>query len=324
MLVASLCILLVALEQVLCAVGELTGQTVVASLVHEEVAVAACGSLGIEGELAGLSRRIVAEEVPVAALDSLLHLGLAVGHAALDRVHLAGRVSNDDRRAGISLGFLDGLESLDHVCAHCDLCNVDIAVGHGDLGEGLGLDLLACCRELSDLADVGCLGCLTAGVGVDLGVEYENVDVFAGSENVVNAAEADVERPAVAAEDPAALLVQEVLLLKQLCTGAAAAVELFERSNEILGSCLVCFAAVVGLEPLCSLGNLVCDSFDLALEVIADLLLAEVKAEAVLCVIPNREFAQEGPLPSLLTVYGEVAAGPPQMELQPVALEIIM
>ena len=38
----------------------------------------------------------------------------------------------------------------------------------------------------------------------------------------------------------------------------------------------------------------------------------------------NREFAHAGPLPSLLTVYGLVAAGPPQMDEQPVALEIIM
>ena len=37
----------------------------------------------------------------------------------------------------------------------------------------------------------------------------------------------------------------------------------------------------------------------------------------------NREFAQAGPKPlTLLVVYGEVAAGPPQMEEQPVALEM--
>ena len=180
------------------------------------------------------------------------------------------------------------------------MCNINISVGHCDLGEGLGLDLLACCRKLSDLADVGCLGSLTAGVGVDLSVEYEDVDVFAGSENVVNAAEADVECPAVAAEDPAALLVQEVLLLQQLCTGVAAAVELFECSNEILGSCLVCLAAVVGLEPLCSLGNLVGDCFDLALEVVADLLLAEVEAETVLCVILEQGVCPGGTLAFLV------------------------
>ena len=29
----------------------------------------------------------------------------------------------------------DGLDGLNRVCAHCDLGNIDIAVGHGDLGE---------------------------------------------------------------------------------------------------------------------------------------------------------------------------------------------
>ena len=102
---------------------------------------------------------------------------------------------------------------------------------------------------------------------------------------MVDAAEADIEGPAVTAEDPAALLVEVIFLLKQLCAGVTAAVELFKRSNEILGSGLVCFSAVVGLKPLCSLGNLVCYCFDLGLEIIADLLLTEVEAETVLGVI---------------------------------------
>ena len=61
--------------------------------------------------------------------------------------------------------------------------------------------------ELSNLADVGSLGSLTAGVGVDFGIEDEDVDVLAGSQNVVNTAEADVVCPAVAAEDPEGLLL---------------------------------------------------------------------------------------------------------------------
>ena len=65
---------------------------------------------------------------------------------------------------------------------------------------------LAGSRELRDLADVGCLGSLSAGVGVDLGVKDEDVDVLAGGQHVVKAAEADVVGPAVAAEDPAGLL----------------------------------------------------------------------------------------------------------------------
>jgi hypothetical protein len=51
---------------------------------------------------------------------------------------------------------------------------------------------------------------LAAGVGVDLGVEHQDVDVRAGGQDVVEAAEADVVGPAVAADDPDALADQGV------------------------------------------------------------------------------------------------------------------
>ena len=43
--------------------------------------------------------RVEAEQVPVAAVDSLLHLGLAVGHTALDGVHLARGIADDEGRS---------------------------------------------------------------------------------------------------------------------------------------------------------------------------------------------------------------------------------
>ena len=51
---------------------------------------------------------------------------------------------------------------------------------------------------------------LAAGVGVDLGVEHEHVDVLARAEHVVESAEADVEGPSVAAQDPHALANERV------------------------------------------------------------------------------------------------------------------
>ena len=106
----------------------------------------------------------------------------------------------------VGLGLLDGLQRLRGVCAHGDLRDVDIAVGHGDLRQRLGLGLLTGSRKLCDLTDVGSLGSLSAGVGVDLGIEDEDVDVFTGGEDMVDTAEADVVSPAVAAEDPDGLL----------------------------------------------------------------------------------------------------------------------
>ena len=73
-------------------------------------------SLGVDGKrilALCLSLGIEAEHMPVACVDSLLHLDLAVLHAALlDAVHLAGSVADDERRAVVSLCLGECLEQL--------------------------------------------------------------------------------------------------------------------------------------------------------------------------------------------------------------------
>ena len=114
--------------------------------------------------------------MPVACVNSLLHLQLAVLHTALDTVHLAGSVTDDQGRTVVGLSLGESLQELVHVSAHSHLSHVDVAIAHGDLSQRLLGDLLTGSGELSHLADVGSLGCLAAGVGVDLGVEDEDVD----------------------------------------------------------------------------------------------------------------------------------------------------
>src|SRR5699024_3126802 len=132
-------------------------QAAVTGLVGQEVLILVhVAGLGGEGEgvlALGLESRVEGEQVPVTGLDSLLHLVLAVGHAALDTVQLAGSVADDDGGAGISLGLGNGLDSLSHVGAQSDLSNVDVAVGHADLGQALLADLLASSSKLADLTD---------------------------------------------------------------------------------------------------------------------------------------------------------------------------
>src|SRR5699024_10923727 len=240
-LVAVLGGLLVLVEQILGALGEGTGQAAVTGLVGQEVLILGhVAGLGGQGERVlalGLQRRVEGEQVPVTGLDRLLHLVLAVGHAALDAVQFAGRVADDDGRAGVSLGFGNGLDRLRHVGAQRDLRDIDVTVGHADLGQALLADFLAGGRELADLADVGGLGSLSAGVGVHLGVEDHHVDVVAGRQDMIQAAVADVIRPAVAAEDPEALLGQVLLVLQDLLGLVAAAG--FQRRNQRLGGLIV-------------------------------------------------------------------------------------
>ena len=94
--------------------------------------------------------------------------------------------------------------------AHGDVGHVDVAVAHGHQGQVLLARGLAAGRELGDRAARRGFRHLAAGVGVDLGVEHQDVDVAAGGQHVVESAVADVVGPAVAAEDPDALLDQGV------------------------------------------------------------------------------------------------------------------
>ena len=151
--------------------------------------------------------------MPVAALHRLLLLRLAQAHAALHAVLDAGAVADDQRGAGIGLRLPDGPEGLSRVRAHGHLSDVHVAVAHGHQAQVLFLGLLAARRELGDGRRGRGLGGLPAGVGVDLGVQHQDVDVLAGGENVVQPAVADVVGPAVAAEGPDGFLGQKFLVL---------------------------------------------------------------------------------------------------------------
>ncbi len=96
------------------------------------------------------------------------------------------------------------------VGAEGDLCDVDVAIGHGELTEVFFAARFAAGCEFCDSAARSRFRGLTARVGVDFGVEDEDVDVASEAEDVVEAAVADVVCPAVAADDPEGAL-EEVI-----------------------------------------------------------------------------------------------------------------
>ena len=114
---------------------------------------------------------------------------------------------------------LDGV----HVAgAHGHARHVDAAVAHRHHGQVLLADRFAAGGELGDRAARRGFGCLAAGVRVDFGIEHQNVHVAAAGQHVVQAAVADVVGPAVAAQDPDALLDQRVGHRQQVARFAAA------------------------------------------------------------------------------------------------------
>ena len=201
-------------------IGELAEEGGVAVFALDEGLIIGLRGLGIEGELL-LGGGIEPIGLPVAGLDGAGDLQLGLVH--LDAVVDAGRVGDDEGRAVIGFGLGQGLEHLGGI-GHGDLGDVDIAVGHGHHAEILLLGALAGGRELGDCGVGGGLGGLSAGVGVHLGIEDQNIDILALGQDVIQSAVADVIGPAVAAEDPEGLLGQQIGVGQDGLAGIAAGV----------------------------------------------------------------------------------------------------
>ncbi len=94
--------------------------------------------------------------------------------------------------------------------AHGDAGDVDRTVADGFHGKIFLAGLLAPGGELGDRAAGSGFRHLAASVGVGFGVEDEDFDVFAGAEDVVEPAEADVVGPAVSADQPDTLAGERI------------------------------------------------------------------------------------------------------------------
>ena len=204
-----------------------------ASLRGDEVGDRDRRLLGVEFErdpVLGLAR-LEAVERPVSRLDGVLLVTHRLGH--VDAVGDARRVGDHERRPGPGVGLEQGLGRLQVVGADGDLGHVDVAVGPGDGAEVLLAAGLAGGGELGHGASRRRLGRLTTSVRVHLRVEHEDVDVAPRRQHVVEAAEADVVGPPVAADDPHTLAGEAAGERQQVAgglrTGAVAGGEWLQR-----------------------------------------------------------------------------------------------
>ncbi len=215
-------------------------QRAVTRLAEDELLIA-CGrilAVQSEGILAFLFEgRIVPVKLPITAVDRALFLFLALAH--VDAVVDAGRVGDDQRRSVIFFRLDERVEELLFVAAHRHLCDVHITVAHRHHAEVLLFDPLAGGGELRNRTGRGRLGSLAARVGINFGIEYEHIDVFAGGENVIQSAVTDIVSPAVAAEDPDGFLDEAVFRLIDLFAEriavAAAVFAAFQRLDKFIG-----------------------------------------------------------------------------------------
>ena len=88
-------------------------------------------------------------------------------------------VGDDDRDTRVTLSVEEGFQRVNILGAVGDLGDIDVFVVHGDARQILFPVRLAAGRKLGDGAAWRGLGVLAAGVGIDLGIEDENIDVLA-------------------------------------------------------------------------------------------------------------------------------------------------
>ena len=184
---------------------------------EEEFLVIGGSFFAVEGEriLALLCEgRIVSVELPVTCRNCLLLFDLAVGH--IDTVVDTRSVADDEGRTVISFCFLEGIDVLIHISAHSNLSNVYVTVAHSHLAEVFLLGNFTACGKLSYSTRRRGLGGLTAGVGVNFGIENNYVDILTHSEYVVETAVTDIVCPAVAAECPYGLLDEAICILSDI------------------------------------------------------------------------------------------------------------
>ena len=143
---------------------------------------------------------VVAVEQPAAGIDRLPLMLHALGH--VDAVGDAVGVGQDQRRAVIGLGFDERPQGVLIAGAHGHAGHVDVAIGHRDQSEVLLGAGLAIAGELRHRSPGRGLRHLSAGVGVHLRIQHQDVDVVMGGEEVIDAAEADVVGPAITADHP--------------------------------------------------------------------------------------------------------------------------
>ena len=140
---------------------------------------------------------------------------------------------------------------------------------------------------------LGRLGSLATGVGVNLGIEYHNVYILAGSEDVIQAAEADIVSPAVAAEDPDGLFARYSLCWRTSLQASQPAAAPFSSSaiSALAGSAFAAPLSLVSIKVLMAFfrsseaPSAPAISSSLEIRALTDRQLAVVHAKAVLCVV---------------------------------------
>ena len=159
-------------------------------------------------------------------------------------------VGDDDRDAGITFGIEESLQRMRILGAISHLGNEDVFVIHRNPRQIFFTIRLAAGSKFSDCAARRRLGILAAGIGINLSIEHQNIDVFASRQHMVKATETNVVSPAVTANDPHDAPVQIFSNRRQLFRARRSEVAQFSEQDGNAFALFVDarFAGLIGIE----------------------------------------------------------------------------
>ena len=111
-------------------------------------------------------------------------------------------IGDDERWTWVCFSLADSLEGLCLVGTHGDLGNIYVTVSRCHQTEILLTDTLALCSKLCNGTEWSRFRALTACIRVNLSIEYEDIYIFARSDNVVETAVTDVVRSTITTDNP--------------------------------------------------------------------------------------------------------------------------
>ena len=127
------------------------------------------------------------------------------------------------------LRFVDGFHQLIRIGAHGYAGNITIALRHHHPPQILFRRLLARALELRYSPKRRRFAALTAGVGIDLRIHHEDIDVLTLGNYMIKTSEADIVSPSIAAIHPDRLSCQLIFRADNLFLQNPAASGKFRR-----------------------------------------------------------------------------------------------
>jgi len=195
-------------------------------------------TINLKKRLAGLSiERVEAVKRPVARLDCKLGVLDKVGTATLDTVLDARAVAENQSRARIVIGFIEGLHCLSRIGVKADRGNIDVAVSHGDGTKVLLCAVLTSSGELVDTTLRSSLRHLTTSVTVNLSIEDNDTGLRAHAKNVIKTSVVDIVGPTITTHGPVGDLdkgITEIVNLGEKSVGFHLLVESLNLRDDLL------------------------------------------------------------------------------------------